>query len=188
MDPRAFDDLIRSLTGSRRLLLVGAVAVAGGWLGPTAAGAKRRRQQRSRFNQFGCLDVGEKCYGKDAHCCSGICRGKKNKSRCIAHDSGLCTPQQDSCGPGGNFVCDPADKEPYFCVVTTGKAAFCGDFSDPPVGDLCRSCRRDRDCEDELGPGAACIIFQGDCPAFCTTTDGTACVLAAPIPRGLAPR
>jgi hypothetical protein len=182
MDASDFDRLTRALTGSRRLLLGGLAALAAGRLGAPAANARRRRKKRPRGNQYGCLDVGQKCYGKDAHCCSGMCRGKKGRSRCVAHDSGLCTPQQNSCAPGGSFVCDSEDKEPYFCVVTTGKGAFCGDFSDPPLGELCLSCRRDRDCEDEFGPGSACIVFHGDCPAFCTTTDGTTCVRAAPVP------
>jgi hypothetical protein len=58
---------------------------------PIAANAKKQRKKRARFNQYGCLDVGETCSGKDARCSSGICKGKKGRSRCVAHDRGACT-------------------------------------------------------------------------------------------------
>jgi hypothetical protein len=172
----------RSLTQlpTRRHVLRGLFGAGLGLGGAHLPDAAARKRRRPRFNHFGCIDVGEKCYGKDADCCSGICQGKKARSRCVAHDSGLCTLQQDSCEAGGGFVCDPNDKEDYFCVVTTGNAAFCGDFSEPPLAGLCRDCRRDRDCRGEFGPGAACIVLGDDCPEFCAATEGTACVPAAP--------
>ena len=44
---------------------------------PDMARAKRRK--KPKFNDIGCLEVGEPCAGKDSRCCSGICRGKKGE-------------------------------------------------------------------------------------------------------------
>src|SRR5687768_235577 len=74
-----FDDLIRSLFASRRSLLSGGLALAAGWFGVFDATAKNKRKKKSQKNAFRCLNVGQKCAGKNGKCCSGICNGKKPK-------------------------------------------------------------------------------------------------------------
>lgn len=106
MDANRFDDLTRSLTTqpSRRRVVRGIAAAAlaqATLLGPgssTEAARKRRRNKnRIKTNKYGCVDVGEKCYGKDGKCCSGICAGEGNRSKCAAHNEGGCTRDDSSC-------------------------------------------------------------------------------------------
>jgi hypothetical protein len=122
-----------------------------------AADAKRRHRthkKKLQRNAFGCVDVGKACRGDDTNCCSGICdgnkpkKGKKDRSRCVAHNTGGCQPDQDfcltaqPCGTGG------------FCTRTTGAAGFCL----MPATGVCADCTKDTDCEAVLGPGAACVV------------------------------
>jgi hypothetical protein len=85
MDASCFDTLVRSLVaGSSRRVIARAVGAA---LGlslthalATVSGAKKKRKKRKRTlrrNEFGCVNVGDKCRGKGTNCCSGICQGKK---------------------------------------------------------------------------------------------------------------
>jgi hypothetical protein len=62
-------------------------------------------------------------------------------------------------------------------VLTTGNAPFCGDYTGFPGNDLCRDCSQDSDCQEEFGPGAACVVYAGLCGETCPDT-GTACVPA----------
>ena len=63
----------------------------------------------------GCKNVGRKCQ-RARQCCSGVCRGKKDKKRCKAHDSGGCRGGQRSTGCGGSVDIDctssAASREP----------------------------------------------------------------------------
>jgi hypothetical protein len=185
-----FDNLIRSLTGSRRRLLGGGVALVAGQLGVFGAGAKKKRKKRklkkAKPNAFGCLNVGQPCNGDSGACCSGICdgtkpkKGKKDSSRCVAHDVGICTPGSNACTFEGVGACHPSNPDCY-CLRTTGNAPFCGATGD--IGELelfCRDCRQDTDCHEEFGPDAACAIFDGICGGSCPDTGGTACVPACP--------
>jgi hypothetical protein len=172
MDAHRFDALARALapaTTRRRVLggLLG-VGTGGGAARPLDAATAKKRRRRVRRNAFGCVNVGGGCRGKDQHCCSGICRGKKPKpgqrdtSRCVGHDASTCAAGQDSCA--GAFVpCANPRSASARCVVTTGKASYC-------AGDVfCRACARDADCpEEEFESGAACIVC-GDC------AESTAC-------------
>lgn len=179
MDANRFDAFTRALTASpSRRRVVRALATAAltkaALLGPGASVA-RKRKRKIKTNQFGCIDVGEKCYGKDARCCSGICAGSGKRSKCAAHNEGPCTrddnscPESVNCGLGGN------------CYRTTGKAGFCGD---PGLCD-CGPCRKDKDCEAEFGPGAACILCISNTEKSCVNVNGsskgTACVPPAPL-------
>ena len=78
MDTDVFDSLARSLgaASSRRRALAAAL---GGLvtLGVLPTGAKKGKTKKPKPNAFGCLNVGQKCRGKDSKCCSGICQGKK---------------------------------------------------------------------------------------------------------------
>jgi hypothetical protein len=180
MDAPRFDRLARSLTNasSRRGLLSGLAATAIGlaamrFSGGVAAKKKRKNKNKKskklKLNVFRCVNVGGKCKGNSANCCSGICQGKKpkrgekDKSRCVAHNVEECQPEQDAClefptpcGTGG------------VCFRTTGETSFCG------AGGECRTCSKDTDCQAEFGAGAACVA----CADECAGTGGTACLAA----------
>lgn len=137
----------------------------------TTAAAKRKKKPKQ--NAFGCLDIGKPCRGKDARCCSGRCQGKKpkngekDKSTCVAHHVGPCTPAQDDCVVDMGTYCNP-DLPFAVCYRTTGKASFCGNA----VHGGCIVCRTDAQCEAFGFPkGSACVV----CPA-CEGGEGTACI------------
>ena len=182
MDADHFDSLARFLTsaGSRRraLAALGSLATLGALPVSARKGKKAKKPQK---NAFGCVDVGKPCAGKNGTCCSGLCqgtkpkKGKKDRSTCVAHNSGICTPETDSCTTGVGLACNPGNPQ-CFCTLTTGNAGFCGDFT-AEVETLCRVCRKDTDCQAELGPGAACLVLGGiGCTPFCAATGRTACV------------
>ena len=100
-----------------------------------------------------------------------------NRARAIA-PSGTCFADTDTCTVGAAIVCNP-NNSACVCMVTTGNAAFCADLSQPDItrpDDLCRFCSQDSDCEEEFGPGAACVVLKGVCTPICATTDRTACL------------
>jgi hypothetical protein len=119
---------------------------------------------------LGCVNVGGKCRGNDANCCSGICdgkkpkKGKKDRSRCQAHDASTCQPGQspEVCGDE-DVVCTTSGGEKGMCATTTGNAGYC--FN---AVQLNGSCTRDTDCQDGVGPSAACI--------HCLSSGETHCV------------
>jgi hypothetical protein len=148
---------------------------------------KKKRKTKLVFNQFGCIDVGQPCGGKDSRCCSGVCdgdkpkKGKKDKSRCVAHDAQDCQPGADSCATGA-ISCGPNANQ-RFCQRTTGKASFCAANGEG----LCFDCKNDAECREFCGPRAACIICDGNCattgnrrcagpdPDTCCLEDGDEC-------------
>jgi hypothetical protein len=177
VDAVRFDRLTCSVSevASRRRLLAG-LSVLG--FAPTRLvhlvdARKRERKNRSkplRFNLYGCVDVGKPCRGRNEYCCSNICegpnpkRGKRDKSKCVAHHLGGCMADQDSCA-GVPFSCGTLG----YCTRTTGKASFCAVAL--PGGAICMECRTDADCEPVLGRGAACIVCLR-----CSATSDTYCV------------
>jgi hypothetical protein len=177
MDGPRFDDLLRSLTGCRRALLGGALAVAVSRLGVRDVDAKRRRKRKKKHkynkpkakpNAFGCLDAGRQCDGNDAGCCSGICEGSGTLSRCVGHNELGCDADDDTCSE--SVPCGTAG----VCHRSTGKAGFYGN----PGTCRCAPCQKDTDCQFDFGPGAACVICTGDC-AGVNRSQGTAGVPAA---------
>lgn len=173
MHPDRFDRLIRLApsAASRRGLLRSLAAVSGfaAMRVPDAIAAhgkgKSRRRARLKRNQFGCVSVGGACRGRDAVCCSGICDGKKPKkgekdrSRCVAHHSGICTPADRACVDDAAPTPCNAARPSAFCFRTTGRAGFCGDDVIPG----CIPCQKDADCHGQLSQGAACVVCAG-CP------------------------
>lgn len=167
----SFDRLIRSInpSSSRRGLVRGVIASLGiaAVHGPGSAIArKKRKRKKLQFNEFGCVDVGNACRGNNANCCSGICEGKKpkkgkrDKSRCVAHGDEGCLPSDDIC----RFTpvsCGPAENGQ--CFLTTGGAGYCA--ANAPG---CEPCRTDTDCEPLFGPGAACVVCEILCPEIIT--------------------
>jgi len=180
MDTDRFDATTRSLTTMppRRGILRGLAGAALGLVScrppaNVAARKRRRKKKTPRLNEFGCLNVGQKCRGKDKLCCSGICAGKKPKHggkdrrRCAAHDTGGCPAgeRQEACSGGFDRVCTSASGQEGVCNTTTGNAGFCAVSGD------CFPCQRDADCQPLCGPGAACVR----CAETCLAAGGAAC-------------
>jgi hypothetical protein len=171
MDAKLFDRLTQSIGGgvSRRMMLRLATSAMGGYATPAPATAKGKKKPTP--NAYGCLSVGQPCRGNDTLCCSGLCHGKKpkkgkrDKRKCAARNSGGCTAAQDSCMVEKNVPC----MSNGVCTQTTGDAPFCSRLG---VGE-CVACTKDADCV-LWGPGAACIV----CPFACPQTT-TACFAAA---------
>jgi hypothetical protein len=178
MDGHQFDLLSRwvvtstSRRATRRALAAGAIVIGLGRFGQDETEAKRNRKKKLKKNEFGCVNVGGKCRGKDSVCCSGICQGKKpkkgkqDKSKCVAHNAGACQAGQIGCA-GPPVACG----DNGFCLQTTGNASFCGTL----VG-VCADCTKDTDCEATQGEGAACIVV---CPGQCPDSGGRGCFPAA---------
>lgn len=174
-----FDRVVLAARQSRRAA-VAAVAIAfldvlygSGTDGGSAVQArKRKRKPKLVLNAFGCVDVGGRCAGNSGNCCSNVCqgakpkRGKKDKSVCVAHNTGGCTPSGDTFCQGGPVTKCPGDG---WCFLTTGIAGFCGDI----LQAACMTCNRDLECEQAFGPGAACV----SCPSSsCTATEKRFCI------------
>jgi hypothetical protein len=154
-----------------RSLVRSTVAAGLGRLGLDQAAAKNKRNKRKKLkkNAFGCVNVGGRCRGKNAACCSGICQGKKPKkgekdtSRCVAHNVLDCPAGANSC-QGLPVACGTNG----LCNQTTGRASYCG------RGGTCFACTKDVDCAPVEGPGAACVV----CPLLCPEP-GTFCAAPA---------
>lgn len=193
MDANRFDVLTRSLStaSSRRMALSLTLGGALGLLGLSGAGAKKKQQKgkKPKPNTYGCLNVGQSCRGRDDLCCSGICegqqpkKGKRDKSRCVSHNAGSCTPERSLCVTGGiASVCTPGVTTAV-CLTTTGNAGFCATTQGLSKEVNCQVCGSDADCADMgFPPGSACVILTGvGCTANndCNGTNGstgTACI------------
>lgn len=197
MDDRHFDEFTKVVTRGQASRRATFLALASAMLGglaarfPESAAAKKRKKKRKKklaLNEFGCVDIGGKCRGSSGACCSGVCqgkkpkKGKKDKSVCVDHNVGGCTLERDSCLTGDAEL--SACNENAICTATTGKAAFCASFVDISLGNNCRVCATDPDCEDQgFPPGSACVILSGgvvcindsDC-AGVNGSSGTACL------------
>ena len=154
----------------RGFLAAMASGVLASRLGSVAA-AKERKKDRKRQpvlqrNSFGCVDVGKPCKGNDDNCCSGVCAGKKPKkgkkdtSRCVAHDENSCLAGQNAveCGGAASVACTTSFGADGTCVITTGKAPYCG------TGGVCLLCTKDEDCLEVCQQGAACVPCAAECP------------------------
>lgn len=192
MDQQGFRALTRTVieAPSRRDVLRGLTGVGLG-LGmlhaPAAGDAKKKRKRKKRNpkvtpNQYGCIDVGQPCRGDSNNCCSGICegvaprKGKPDRSRCVAHNTSICTPALNICTSGSESICNGSNVNTH-CTLTTGNAGFCADFTKGAVTH-CRVCTRDTDCQAEFGADVACVVFAGICESYCPGTGGTACMPA----------
>jgi hypothetical protein len=161
MDASRFDDVVRLLTNapSRRGVLAGLATAVPGLTLPAVgdAGKGKKRKKKVKRNEFGCVNVGGKCRGKDALCCSGLCEGKKpkkrkrDKSRCVAHDVGDCQAGENTCD--GPAPCTTTTGASGDCFRTTGNTAYCSAGSDTGA-----ACTTDDECLSDCGPGSACIF------------------------------
>jgi hypothetical protein len=192
MDTDRFDAFARSLgrSAARRRVVAGlALSPLAGFVAKRSAGdvaAKKKRKKHKKakkpqLNAYGCLNVGQPCNGDNTLCCSGVCegtapkKGKKDSSRCAAHDAAICRgPESDTCSTGVAHYC--SSNTSCGCLLTTGNAGFCYGTTFE-----CRDCSRDTDCQDEFGLGAACVVLGGICEDLCPDTSGTACALPCPV-------
>jgi hypothetical protein len=167
-----FDDVLRSFAAgaSRRGLFFGLVTGAMGMALADRrhlAVAKKGKKKKLKRNEFGCVNVGGKCRGNDANCCSAICegrkpkKGKKDKSRCVAHDVGSCQAGQETCGSAGS--CTTSTGFQGTCARTTGQALYCHSVTSP-----CQACAKDADCVPTHGIGAACVVAVVDIGVVCS--------------------
>jgi hypothetical protein len=166
MDTDRFDRATRtvSLALSRRGLTSALGLTALGI--PSLAAAKKKKKKIKR-NEFGCVEVGNRC--KNAgQCCSGICTGKKGKKTCQAHDTGDCQADQDACLSEDDIRCTTSAGSEGICLRTTGNARYCAAIES---GGVCFPCNTDADCQEFCGPTAACIV----CEARCEEAGGTIC-------------
>lgn len=126
-----------------------------------------KRKKKLKRNVYDRVDGDGKCRGKSANCCSGICdgdkpkKGKKDKSRCVAHDAEGCQAGGDPCN-NVNEIRTTSLGNPVLCNTTTGMAGYCG------YDGGCLACGRDADCREIFGPHAACVLCS-DC------AQGTSC-------------
>jgi hypothetical protein len=168
MPPRR--DILRSLAGAG--IGVGATRL------PDHAEAKKKRRRKRKFrkakpNAFGCLDVDKACK-RASQCCSGICKGKKGRKRCKAHDTGGCQPESLCTFFGEEGVpCTTSSGVPGQCGTTTGNAGYCVGAGD------CFLCAKDADCHAICGPQAACVQCPEECNVgtVCAGPDGVVCPL-----------
>jgi hypothetical protein len=144
-----------------RALGLGALAL------PDLAGAKKHHHKHKvKFNDFGCVNVGNVCTSDD-QCCSGICEGKQGKKTCQAHDQSTCQAGQNIafCGGSADGDCVDSSGTPGGdCFTTTGNAGICAQ------GGGCFICTKDVDCQAVFGPGAACAT----CPTCAEEHEGNA--------------
>jgi hypothetical protein len=156
---------------SRRELLRGLAAAGFGYIAarsPEVRGARKR----PRRNEYGCLDVGEPCAGRDSRCCSGVCRGKRPRkgkpdaSRCVAHDATTCRAgdHEPFCGGSELVLCTTSTGFAGQCNTTTGNAGYC------LASSICYPCAKDADCRTVCGAKAACLTCTD-----CMETGGTMC-------------
>lgn len=180
MDGSRFDGFTRSLTASRRSLVAGALAHAGGWLSANSIDARRKRKHKKKKhkpkaepNEYGCLEVGDPCSNAD-QCCSSICEGKQGKQTCRAHETGTCKqdgPQICVIDPPLALTCNNDDT--CRCFGTTAGSIACTRHQ----VESCANCQKDADCA-ALGypPGSVCAPFTvGPCAGQCES--GTACLI-----------
>ncbi|MGH2618468.1 MAG: hypothetical protein ACRDJC_24825, partial [Thermomicrobiales bacterium] len=85
--------------------------------------------------------------------------GKRDKSRCVAHDKGNCQPGQNKCA-GPEIGCSRGvdDTDARFCFTTTGNGEYCSSGSDFGSD----SCTKDAECVGDCGVGAACVKCEQD--------------------------
>jgi hypothetical protein len=188
LDANQFDHAVRAIeSGVQRRRVLGSLFAASlaaplfGFATSSGVEAKRKKRRKNRKkikrNSFGCVNVGQKCYGKSEVCCSGVCEGTGKSSKCAAHNTDTCANTAHTCLEQGTGDCGGGAGS---CFTTTGNAPFCGAQG---LCD-CAPCSKDADCVAEHGAGAACIQCAGtdffECTNVNGSTKGTACVPAWP--------
>lgn len=188
---------IRFLTGSRSLFsaasrrdilrgLAAGLGLGSAYPSLEAAGKKKRKRRKKKRkqhmpgtpNEFGCIEVGDRCTSAD-ECCSGVCEGTK----CQAHGVDICRQDRPGvCTAGLDELPSLGCGVNCWCYRTTAESNFCGRSprTSPPVD--CTSCRKDADCI-ALGypPGSACApVGTGNCSGWCDT--GMACLVSCGVP------
>lgn len=151
MDHHRFDQIARTLsTFQSRRGLLGALGLGAILLPGTAGAKKNKKKKKAKFNEFGCVNVGDFCKNNN-QCCSGLCEGKKGKKRCSAHDSSTCQAGQNACDDAVGVSCvSSTGANTGACDTTTGNAPYCS------ADGACFACTKDADCVPFCGAQAAC--------------------------------
>ncbi len=169
MEQRGFDEITKQFarTPRTRRLAMGLFAASG--LGAVLG----RVEPKSGVAQtVTCRKLSQTCR-RDRHCCSGRCRGTKDKKTCRAHNEGSCKPGPSFCQIGNDAVCGDL----CFCFTTTGGAPFRG----KQVRGV--ECQRDAECVTLGFPaGSACAKHNG---RVCEIETSTFCVSPCLGPRPL---
>ena len=181
LDANQFDRAVRDIeSGVQRRRVLGSFFAASlaaplfGFAASSSIDAKRRKNRKKlKRNSFGCVNVGQKCYGKSEACCSGICEGKGKQSKCAAHDQLGCDATSGTCDEDVKCGVQGVTEEGR-CYTTTGNAAFCGQVNRC----FCKTCTKDADCVASHGAGAACVQCFDDCTQV-GVISGTACIPAS---------
>lgn len=157
MDSDRFDGLTRSVSTllTRRTL---ATVLGLGALGLPELAQAKKRKKKVVLNEFGCVNVKGFCKN-NGQCCSGICEGKKGKTKCKAQNQSTCQPGQTLIGCGGvpSVPCTTSTGAQGECITTTGDAGYCGGSG------FCVRCQKDADCISFCGPQAACTLCDNAC-------------------------
>lgn len=168
MDCKCFDRLTRAASSLLSRRAIAGVIGLGTLALPSLVDASKKRKNKKKIkrNDFGCVSVGKFCKN-GGQCCSGICKGKKGKKKCKAHDRGGCQAGQSvpTCGGAEEVLCTTGAGVGGQCITTTGNAGYCYAVA------ACAECSKDADCEAICGEGAACF----PCAVGCASKGGTAC-------------
>lgn len=155
MDSRAFDDLLRSLTDSRRSVLGGSLAALGGLLGISAAQAKKKKKKKPCKKKCpdGCCTAKHGQCIRPAQQTPAQCGAGGEICRTNCGGSGSCQDGCDTCCAGD--VCVDAGQISNDQCGTGGEACFAC-----PPGQACNA------------PGAGCCALKG---AACGSNGVTCC-------------
>jgi hypothetical protein len=167
MDGDQFDAMIRTLSGSRRTVLGGAIAATAAALSQAESEGKRRKRRcKSPKVKCGkkCLPAGSCCSTSNCGTCQ-VCAGNRcvlapqgsacgvggtcNGTACINQGAFGCTAEQDFCGANEIAACPGSNTPQATCFMQDDKP-LCA------VG-KCFIAATDEDCRAKLGAGAVRI-------------------------------
>jgi hypothetical protein len=174
MDDHRFDAMVRTLAGSRRTVLGGAIAAAVGTLAqPESEGRGRRRKCKAPKVKCGkkCLPAGSCCGNSDCGTCQ-VCSGKTcvvappgtacgvggtcNGTACLNEGSFGCSLEQDYCAGEARTPCPRSSTPGAVCITNDAGKAQCA------VGD-CIFGNTAAACEAAFGDGAELKGFCSPC-------------------------
>lgn len=161
MDGRQFDDLLRSLPGTRRAALASLLAALGGLSNLPAADARKRKKKRCRGCRVCTSCVKGKCVAVPDHSpCGGACQECAG-GQCVNKPAGTPCGGDSQCREG---VCNPRPQ----CIsagvggCTAVPNCCSGACDDPPAGGVCtqasvgQQCKVNADCTSGACVGYRC--------------------------------
>jgi hypothetical protein len=203
-DGRRFDDLLRSLTDSRRSLLGGSLAALAGLLGMATVEAKKKKKKKpckKKCSDGCCTKKFGKCIkeaqqtptqcGTDGEICRNNCGGsgscKDECTTCCAGDECVDSGQQsnEQCGIGGQdcFACPPGqacNAPGPGCCARKGEECGSNGVACCPTSVGVYACEDNRCCAPNHSPlcteDSDCCDEEDVCnDGFCGRPQGAAC-------------